>query len=78
MNYFEKQLDKDFYVISLPVWTGLLKLYGGGPAVEIEVGFDPKVCEFVPLVQLHSFKIHFGEKVEKVLISKFKTVQCLL
>ena len=77
-NFYEKQLDKDFCIITKPVWNGLTKLYGGGPAVVVEVGFDPKNGNYIPLTQLHSFKIYFGEKMEKIMISKFKSIKCLI
>ena len=78
LNYLEKQVNKDYFVVSLPVWNGFIKLYGGGPPVEVEVGFDPKNNVYIPLTQLHPFKIYFHEKMEKVMISKFKTVRCLI
>ena len=78
VNIYEKQIEKDFYVISFPLWTGLIKLYGGGPEVAVEMGFNPKAGVSVPLVQLHSYKIFYNGRTERVMISKYKKVRCLI
>ena len=78
VNYLEKQLDVDYYVIASPIWNGLSQIYKGGPPVEVEVGLDPKTGKGIPVTKLHSFKVHFSDKIEKVFISKYLPVAKLV
>lgn len=77
-NYLEKAVDVDFIVIPAAVWNGLINKYQGGPAVEVEVGYDPKTGAGVPVTKLHSFKVHYQGNVKKIMISKFMSVENLI
>ena len=74
----DKTLDKDYFVIPLPIWNGIFQLFGGGPPVEVEVGLDPKTGNAIPITQLHSFKITYQNETQKVLVSKYQKVEVLL
>lgn len=78
VNYFEKIQDVDYVVVPLSIWNVLLTTYGGGPAVEVDVGYDPKTKKGVPVTKLHSFKVHYQARVEKIMISKFSKVTQLI
>ncbi|EAX98854.1 Clan CA, family C19, ubiquitin hydrolase-like cysteine peptidase [Trichomonas vaginalis G3] len=78
VNYFDKIQDVDYVVVPFSIWNVLITTYGGGPVVEVDVGYDPKSKKGVPVTKLHGFKIHYEGKVEKIMISKFLKVTQLI
>jgi hypothetical protein len=65
---------KDFVVVNRTLYESIIKQFGGGPDIPIEVVEDPDTNIAVPIVRLESYKVILNETSIKVKISKYRRI----
>lgn len=64
----------DYVIFPKAIWDLFVKWYGGGPAVTVQVDYDPSRQICVPVTRLSSINIQYDQNTKSFQISKYKTI----
>lgn len=69
--------NKDYIILTEPIWKKLLEWYGGGPEIALEIAYDPATKKNKPITNFISVNIIYNKQTVEFTISPIKPAQLL-
>lgn len=64
----------DYEIFPQAIWNQFLEWYGGGPAISVQIEYDPLRQSYVPVTRLKTINLIYNNNKKSFHISKYKTI----